>query len=63
VALPDGTIITEHNDKEKLTFDTYKERLGTSHSPDMLFDLKHIVQPIAGLEELYVPLLRKKLTW
>jgi hypothetical protein len=53
--LPDGTIVTEHKEKEQLIFNTYKERLGTSHAPEMLFDLQHIIQPMPGLEELSVP--------
>jgi hypothetical protein len=54
LTLSDGTIVTEHKEK-KLIFNTYKERLGTSHAPEMLFDLQHIIQPVPGLEELSVP--------
>jgi hypothetical protein len=39
LSLSDGTVITEHKDKEQLIFDTYKQILGTSHSPNMLFEL------------------------
>jgi hypothetical protein len=50
-----GTVVTEHADKENILFQTYKNRLGTSSHPPMLFDLESLIQPTAGLEELSVP--------
>jgi hypothetical protein len=61
LSLYDGTILTEHKDMEQLIFDTYKQRLGTSHSPDMLFELQHIIQPVPGLEELSVPFTKEEI--
>ena len=53
--LPDGSEVVSHLDKEKLIFETYKGRLGTSSSPTMLLDLDSLIQPTPGLEELSVP--------
>jgi hypothetical protein len=55
LTLSDGTVVTDHKEKEQVIFNAYKERLGTSHAPEMLFDLQHIIQPVPGLEELSVP--------
>jgi retron-type reverse transcriptase len=51
----DGTTVTEHADKEDILFQAYKNRLGTSTNPPLLFDLESLIQPISGLEELSVP--------
>jgi hypothetical protein len=32
---PDGTCVTEHSDKEKIIYETYKQRLGTCSTPVM----------------------------
>ena len=41
--------------KEKLIYDTYKDRLGTSAHPSMDFDLPSLITPVAGLEALTLP--------
>ena len=51
----EGIEVSTHDAKEKVIYETYKQRLGTSTNPPMSFDLPSIIQPIAGLEELTVP--------
>jgi hypothetical protein len=47
--------VTEHSDKEKLIFETYKKRLGTCSTSTMQFDLEDLIQPTPGLQELSIP--------
>jgi hypothetical protein len=61
LALPDGSIVTEHADKEKLIFEAFKERLGTCDSPIMQYDLSSIISPVDGLEELSQPFTKAKI--
>jgi hypothetical protein len=53
--LQDGTEISDHNGNEQIIFDAFKERLGTSHTPQMLFDLDSLIEPVPGLSELSAP--------
>jgi hypothetical protein len=57
----DGIVITDHAQKEALIYDTYKERLGSSNQPQMLFDLSAIIQPTQGLEELTIPFTKEEI--
>jgi hypothetical protein len=61
LALPDGAIVTEHADKEKLIFEAFKDRLGTCDSPTMQFDLSAIISPVDGLEELSQPFTKAEI--
>jgi hypothetical protein len=53
--LQDGTKVTDHNGKEQIIYDAFKERLGTSHTPQMLYDLESLIEPVMGLSELSAP--------
>jgi hypothetical protein len=55
ITIENGEVVTKHEDKENILFQTYKNRLGTSSNPPMLFDLTSLIQTTAGLEELSVP--------
>ena len=52
---PDGSEAVSHVEKEKLIYDTYKQRLGESCAPPMFFNLDQLITPTEGLEELSVP--------
>ena len=52
LVLPDGSEAVSHSDKERIIFDSFNSRLGTSNSPPMLFDLDSLIQPTPGLEDL-----------
>jgi hypothetical protein len=51
----DGTSVTEHRDKEEIIFRSFKEILGTSDQPQMMFDLPTLIHPTPGLVELSAP--------
>lgn len=53
--MADGTEISDHAGKEDILFQTYKQRLGQSDPPNMLFDLAAIIKRVEGLDELTVP--------
>ena len=42
----DGIEVNSHEAKEKIIFDTYKDRLGSSTDPPMVFDLPSLIQPL-----------------
>jgi hypothetical protein len=52
--LNDGSEVSDHEKKDEVIYNTYKERLGTSSDPPMLFDLTILIQPVPGLEQLFV---------
>ena len=62
-ALPnaDGIEVTSHEAKEKIIFDTYKQRLGSSTDPPMVFDLPSLIQPLPGLEVLSLPFTKEEI--
>ena len=51
----DGSEAVSHVEKEKVIYDTYKQRLGESCARPMLFNLDQLITPTEGLEELSVP--------
>jgi hypothetical protein len=53
--------VTEHSDKEKLIFETYKQRLGTCSTPTMQFDLEDLIEPTPGLQELSIPFTKEEI--
>jgi hypothetical protein len=55
IKLEDGTVVEDHVGKEAALFLAYKQRLGCSDPPNMLFDLEAIIKKVEGLEELTVP--------
>lgn len=59
--LPDGTLVTDHNAKEAVLFNVYKERLGACSVPTMKFNLPAIIKKIDGLEALTIPFTRKEI--
>jgi len=61
--LDDGTVVSSHEDKKKVIFDSFKVRLGTSCSPPMLFDLSSTIQPIDGLDDLSKPFITEEIQW
>lgn len=57
----DGTVVAYHAGKEKILFDTYKERLGKASTPQMKFALADIIKKVDGLEELTTPFTREEI--
>jgi hypothetical protein len=57
----DGSIVTNHATKEEMIFHAYKNRLGTSKQPQMLFDLHSLIQPTDGLEDLSIPFTKEEI--
>jgi hypothetical protein len=57
----DGTSVTEHRDKEEIIFQSFKERLGTSDQPQMMFDLPTLIHPTPGLVELSAPFTKEEI--
>jgi hypothetical protein len=57
----DGNIANDHAAKEEIFFQSFKERLGSSEQPQMLFDLQALIQPTPGLEELSVPFTKEEI--
>ena len=51
----DGIVVSNHEAKEKVIFDAYKERLGSCSNPPMLFDLGTLIEPVVGLNDLSAP--------
>lgn len=47
--------------KEVFLSQSYKQRLGESDPPNMLFDLETIIKRVEGLEELTVPFTREEI--
>jgi hypothetical protein len=58
---PDGTCVTEHSDKEKIIYETYKQRLGTCSTPVMQFDLEALIEPTIGLHDLSSPFTKEEI--
>ena len=58
---PDGSQVSGHVDKEKLIYDTYKDRLGTSAHPSMDFDFPSLIAPVAGIEALTLPFTNEEI--
>lgn len=59
--LQDGSIVSDHNGKEEVLFNTYRERLGQSNHCNMLFNLPQIIKKVQGLEELTVPFTKEEI--
>jgi hypothetical protein len=51
----DGVEMSKHEDKAKILWESFKERLGTNEFHHMYFDLDPLVPRELGLEELQVP--------
>lgn len=59
--LPDGSIATDHNAKEAILLNTYKERLGVSSTPTMKFDLASIIKQVDNLDSLTTPFTHQEI--
>jgi hypothetical protein len=59
--LPNGSEVSEHADKEATIFHAFKERLGTTSTPPMLFDSDSLISPTEGLEELSLPFTKDEI--
>jgi hypothetical protein len=51
----DGNIVTRHEEKEKLLWEAYKSRLGTSEFTHIYFDLHMLLTQSENLEWLDDP--------
>ena len=56
-----GFIVEDHAGKEALTFNAFKQRLGSASRHDMKFDLHRIIKKVEGLEELTTPFTHKEI--
>lgn len=52
---------TDHNAKEAVLFNVYKERLGACSTPMMKFNLAEIIKRVEGLDTLATPFTRKEI--
>ena len=58
----DDRLITDHGAKEAIIWNSFKNRIGCSDNPEMLFDLESLISPITNVdfESLEVPFFKKK---
>jgi hypothetical protein len=56
-----GLSHTDHNSKANILWEAFKERLGTSDSPEMSFNLEQLLQKVDNLEWLSDPSPMRKL--
>jgi hypothetical protein len=56
-----GVSHTEHHTKADILWEAYKDRLGTSDSPEMLFDLGQLLQQSDVLDTLSEPFTHEKI--
>jgi hypothetical protein len=52
---PSGSVHYDHQTKENILWDAFKERLGTSDSPEMMFNLEQLLNRADNLEWLSDP--------
>jgi len=52
-----GAWVQEHESKAGLLWTSYRNRMGTTSSPTMLFDLASIITPVEGLENIAATIL------
>jgi hypothetical protein len=57
----DGSVASDHVAKEEIIYQTYKERLGSSAQPQMLFDLNSLIHPTRGQEDLSAPFTKAEI--
>lgn len=57
----DVEVVFSHEYKAKVLYESYKERLGTSHLSSMLFDLHSLLQPQENLHLLEDPFSVEKI--
>lgn len=50
-----GQMITDHEGKAALLWSAYKQRMGVSNNPQMLFDLSSLIRLNVDLSELVTP--------
>ena len=57
----DGRAVVEHFEKAALLWNTYKNRMGVTENPQMLFNLEDLVNKHNDLDELVQPFSRKEI--
>ena len=57
----DGRAVVEHFEKAALLWNTYKNRMGVTENPQMLFNLEDLVNRHNDLDELVQPFSRKEI--
>jgi hypothetical protein len=53
-----GAWIVDHEGKAALLWNAFRNRMGTTSSPTMLFDLDSMITPVAGLDSIADPILQ-----
>jgi hypothetical protein len=56
-----GVFHTNHHTKADILWEAYKDRLGTSNSPEMLYDLSKLLQQSAMLDSLSEPFTHEEI--
>ena len=51
-----GVWIQDHESKAGLLWTSFRNRMGTTSSPTMLFDLASMITPVEGLDSLAAPI-------
>lgn len=53
--LPDGHVVSDHDQMAAVAWSCYKQRMGTSREIDMQFNLPDLITPVQNLEGLVKP--------
>jgi hypothetical protein len=53
--------VTKHSYKEKLIYETYKQKLGTFSTPAMQLDLEDLIETTPGLHDLSCPFTKEEI--
>jgi hypothetical protein len=60
IAAEDGRLVTEHTEKAALFWHEFKNRMGVSVQPQMIFDLNQLIMQL-DLQELVAPFTNEEL--
>ncbi|KAG2656100.1 hypothetical protein PVAP13_1KG055054 [Panicum virgatum] len=59
--LPSGNLVVGHNEKAALLWEAFKERMGQSDNPEMLFDLSALITGFQNLDSLMEPFTKEEI--
>jgi len=59
--LPSGNLVIGHNEKAALLWEAFKERMGQSDNPELLFDLSALITGFQNLDSLMEPFTKEEI--
>ena len=59
--LPSGNLVVGHNEKAALLWEAFKERMGQSDNPELLFDLSALITGFQNLDSLMEPFTKEEI--